>query len=49
MYGPSCAARVECQVVQDLASVGLTKKEIYDIVEEDEEIAEELCEMFEVE
>lgn len=39
-------ARVEAQVEEDLASVGLTKEEIYDVAEEYEELQEELWRMY---
>ena len=38
--------RVESQVVEDLASRGMTKKEIYEVVHEYEELNEELATMF---
>ena len=41
--------KVEAQVVQDLASENLTKKKIYEAVEEYEELQEEMWRMFGVE
>ena len=42
-------ARVEVQVVEDLASEGITRQDIYDVVEEYEELQEELWKMYDVE
>ena len=44
-YG-NMGARVECQVVEHLASEGITRQNIYDVVEEYEELQEELWRMY---
>ena len=38
--------RVEAQVVEDLASQGMTKQDIYDVVDAYDDLNEELWEMF---
>ena len=45
-YWGTLGARTECRVVQDIASVGLTQAEIFDVAEEYDDLLEEVWETF---